>query len=131
MDQRDITLLSVLSQSTRARSVVPRYLSRQQVEQYHQQGFLAPVDVMSEDVAVGYLRQLQAAEAEYPAELSAKNRNNPHLAFSFLEELVHHPIILDLVGDLIGGDFALAERERANRNCTDILYQGASRGRAY
>jgi hypothetical protein len=104
MDQRDITLLSVLSQSTRARSVVPRYLSRQQVEQYHWQGFLAPVDVMSEDEAAGYLRQLQAADAEYPAELNAVNRNNPHLACKFLDELVQHPV---------------------------ILYQGASRKRAY
>jgi hypothetical protein len=86
---------------------MPKYLSRQQVEQYREQGFLAPVDVMSEDEATGYMRQLQAAEVEYPDHLNAENRNNPHLAFRFLDELVHHPIIIDAVEDLIGGDFAL------------------------
>jgi non-heme Fe2+,alpha-ketoglutarate-dependent halogenase len=85
---------------------MPKHLSRQQVEQYHEQGFLAPVDVLSEDEAGNYLRRLQAAEAAYPDELSAENRNNPHLAFKFLDDLVHHPLILDVVEDLIGPDFA-------------------------
>jgi ectoine hydroxylase-related dioxygenase (phytanoyl-CoA dioxygenase family) len=86
---------------------MPRYLSRQQVEQYHEQGFLSPVDVMSEDEAGGYLERLQAAEERYPDDLNAENRNNPHLSFAFLDELVHHRVILDVVEDLIGADFAL------------------------
>ncbi len=77
------------------------------VAQYHEQGFVAPVDVMSEDEADAYLQRLQAAEAEYPDDLNAENRNNPHLAFSFLDELVHHPLILDAVEDLIGVSFSL------------------------
>ena len=43
---------------------MPKYLSRQQVEQYHEQSFLAPIDVMSEDEAGNYLQRLQAAENE-------------------------------------------------------------------
>ena len=86
---------------------MPRFLSRQQVEQYHELGYLAPIDVMSEHEAGGYLQRLQAAEAAYPGELNAENRNNPHLAFGFLDELVHHPLILDAVEDLIGANFAL------------------------
>jgi hypothetical protein len=86
---------------------MPRFLSKQQVEQYREQGFLSPVDVMSEDEAGSYLERLQAAEARYPGELNAENRNNPHLSFGFLDELVHHPGILDVVEDLIGGNFAL------------------------
>jgi non-heme Fe2+,alpha-ketoglutarate-dependent halogenase len=61
---------------------MPKHLSRQQVEQYHEQGFLAPVDVLSEDEAGNYLRRLQAVEAAYPDELSAENRNNPHMRSS-------------------------------------------------
>jgi non-heme Fe2+,alpha-ketoglutarate-dependent halogenase len=90
-----------------SRQTVPRFLSKQQVEQYHEQGFVAPVDVMSEDEADGYLQRLQAAEVEYPHDLNAENRNNPHLAFSFLDELVHHPLILDAVEDLVGDSFSL------------------------
>jgi len=81
-------------------------LSKQQIEQYHEQGFVAPIDVMSEDEALDYARRLQAAELEYPDELNAENRNNPHLAFKFLDELVHHPLILDAVEDLIGPAFS-------------------------
>jgi non-heme Fe2+,alpha-ketoglutarate-dependent halogenase len=83
-----------------------KQLSRQQIEQYHEQGFVAPIDIMREDEADAYLQRLQAAEAEHPDQLNAENRNNAHLAFSFLDELVHHPLILDAVEDLIGDSFA-------------------------
>jgi len=86
---------------------VPKFLSRQQVDQYREQGFLAPIDVISEQEAGDYLQRLQAAEAAYADELNAQNRNNPHLAFGFLDQLVHHPVIMDAVEDLIGPDFAL------------------------
>ena len=86
---------------------MPGFLSKQQIQQYREQGFLAPVDIMSEDEAAGYLRQLQAAEAEYADELNGENRNNPHLAFCFLDEIVHHPRVLDAVEDLIGSHFGL------------------------
>lgn len=86
---------------------MPRFLSKQQIQQYREQGFLAPVDIMSEDEAAGYLRQLQAAEVEYADELNGENRNNPHLAFCFLDEIVHHPRVLDAVEDLIGSHFGL------------------------
>ncbi len=86
---------------------MPKILTQQQVEEYRQQGFLSPIDVMSEDEASRYAQQLQAAEVEYPRELNAENRNNPHLAFGFLDQLAHHPVILDAVEDLIGPDFAL------------------------
>ena len=86
---------------------MPKILTRQQVDDYREQGFLSPIDVMSQDDASRYARQLQAAELEYPQELNAENRNNAHLAFGFLDQLAHHPVILDAVEDLIGSDFAL------------------------
>ncbi|MGB5328569.1 MAG: phytanoyl-CoA dioxygenase family protein [Gammaproteobacteria bacterium] len=84
-----------------------KVLSQQQIDQYHEQGFIAPIDVMSEDEALEYAQRLQAAELEYPYELNAENRNNPHLSFKFLDELVHRPLILDAVEDLIGPAFSL------------------------
>lgn len=86
---------------------MPKILTQSQVDEYRQQGFLSPVDVISEDEASGYLQLLQTSEAEHPRELNAENRNNQHLAFSFLDQLAHHPVILDAVEDLIGPDFAL------------------------
>ena len=82
-------------------------LSQAQIDQYHEQGFLSPIDVMPEEEALEYAQRLQTAELEYPEALNAQNRNNPHLAFKFLDELVHHPLVLDAVEDLIGPAFSL------------------------
>ena len=84
-----------------------KVLSQQQIDRYHEQGFIAPIDVMAESEALEYAQRLRAAELEYPDELNAENRNNPHLSFKFLDELAHHPLILDAVEDLIGPAFSL------------------------
>jgi len=86
---------------------MPKLLTRAQIEQFHEQGFIAPVDVISGDEAATYRERLEAAERKYPAALNAENRNNAHLAFTFLDELAHHPVILDAVEDLLGADFSL------------------------
>lgn len=86
---------------------MPKFLTQKQVDEYHRHGFLSPIEVMSEDEALHYAQQLEVAESRYPQELNAENRNNPHLAFRFLDELAHHPLILDAVEDLVGHDFAL------------------------
>lgn len=86
---------------------MPKVLTTQQVEQFRETGFLSPVDVMSEHEATQYLDQLESAEKAHPAELNAENRNNAHLAFTFLDELAHHPIVVDAVEDLLGPNLSL------------------------
>lgn len=84
-----------------------KILSQQQIEQYHEEGFISPIDVMSEDEAATYLAKLEQAERDYPEQLNPENRNNAHLAFKFLDEIAFHPIILDAVEDLLGPNFSL------------------------
>ena len=36
--------------------------------------------------------------------LNPTNRNNAHIAFTFLDEIIHHPAVLDAVEDIIGPD---------------------------
>lgn len=86
---------------------MPKILSQQQIDQYHEQGFISPLDVMSEHEALGYRLKLESVERDYPGEINAENRNNAHLSFAFLDELVHHPIIVDAVEDLIGANISL------------------------
>ena len=86
---------------------MPKVLTTQQVEQFREAGFLSPVDVMSEDEATQYLERLESAERAHPAELNSENRNNPHLAFTFLDELAHHPVVVDAVEDLLGPNLSL------------------------
>jgi len=86
---------------------MPKYLTTAQVRDYEETGFVSPIDVMSEDEATQYRLKLEEAEASHPDLVHAENRNNAHLAFGFLDELAHHPIILDVVEDLLGADFSL------------------------
>ena len=84
-----------------------KVLTKQQLQQYHDDGFLAPIDVMSEDEALSYCQRLEMAELEYPQCINAENRSNVHLSFRCFDELVHHPIILDVVEDIIGPNISL------------------------
>ena len=86
---------------------MPKILSKEQIEQYHETGYVSPIDVMSEEEAASYLARLEQAESDYPEQLHAENRNHLHLAFSCFDELAHHPVILDAVEDLLGPDFSL------------------------
>ena len=86
---------------------MPKALTQRQVDQYHEQGFISPIDVMSEDEALGYRMKLESIERDYPAEINPENRNNAHLSFSFLDRLVRNPIIVDAVEDLIGPNISL------------------------
>jgi len=84
-----------------------KVLSQHQIESYKEEGFIFPIDVMSEDEALSYAQRLQAAEVQYPADLTGVNRNNAHLCFKFLDELAYHPRVLDAVEDLLGPHFSL------------------------
>ena len=82
-------------------------LTERQIQQYHDQGFIAPIRVMSEDEALKIKERVEEAEKTFPEEFNPENRNNLHLTFMVLDELAHNPIILDAVEDLIGPDFSL------------------------
>jgi non-heme Fe2+,alpha-ketoglutarate-dependent halogenase len=86
---------------------MPKVLTKQQVKQFHDEGYLSPIDVMSEHEAQGYRRQLEEIEHDYPDQINAQNRNNAHLVFPALDKLAHHPVIVDAVEDLIGPDISL------------------------
>ncbi|MEM7195087.1 MAG: phytanoyl-CoA dioxygenase family protein [Pseudomonadota bacterium] len=82
-------------------------LTDDQIQQYRRDGFVAPVQVFSKEQAAEYAAMLEASEHKYPDQLSATNRNNPHLVLPFLDEIVHHPVVLGAVEDLIGPAFHL------------------------
>ena len=84
-----------------------KVLSQHQIESYHKEGFISPINVMSEDEANAYAAKLKAAEAKYPKDLTGVNRNNGHLCFKFLDDLAYHPKVLDAVEDLLGSNFSL------------------------
>lgn len=86
---------------------MPKFLTNSQVQQYHDEGYLSPIDLMSESEAALILAQLEEAEREHTEHINAENRNNAHLVFKFLDDLAFNSLILDVVEDLIGADFSL------------------------
>lgn len=86
---------------------MPKYLSEAQVNEYHEQGFLSPIDLMSESDANLIRQKLEDAEHDHAEHIHAEKRNNAHLVFDFLDELAFHPTILDVVEDLIGPNISL------------------------
>ena len=83
---------------------MPRLLSPSEVESYRSEGFVSPVRVMSAADAHRYRRALEAHEARVGTPLQGNFRHKTHLLFTWADELVHHPMILDAVEDAIGPD---------------------------
>ena len=73
------------------------------VRQYHELGYYAPVAALSRAEANELRARLEAFEAGAGV-LSGKLRHKPHLLFTWLNDLVRHPRILDAVEDIIGPD---------------------------
>ena len=86
---------------------MPKILKKEQIEQYHDQGFISPIRVISEQEAHSIKQELEMVEAEFPEEINAESRNNLHLSFAFLDALAHNEIIVDAIEDLIGPNISL------------------------
>lgn len=81
-----------------------KLLTPQQVDAFHRDGFVFPIDVLSAPEVQSILARMDAVEKETPDAFAGENRNNPHLAYDFFDEIVHHPRVADAVEDLIGPD---------------------------
>jgi len=83
---------------------MPKILSDAAVEAYHRDGYCFPVPAMPAAEAADYRRRLEAHEAKAGAPLQGNWRHKTHLLFTWADELVHRPSILDAVEDVIGPD---------------------------
>src|SRR5437016_4391908 len=83
---------------------MPKSLTKTQIAQYDEAGYLAPILVMAEDEALALRQKLEAIEAEMGGPLRGDLRHKTHLLFPFLAGLVRHPRILDAIEDVLGPD---------------------------
>jgi hypothetical protein len=97
---------------------MPKILTEAQVEQFREQGYVAPIRVMSTEEALAYRKRLERFEASSGGPLRGDLRHKSHLLFTWLGDLVRHPRILDAIEDLYGPDllcwntnFFIKERE--------------------
>lgn len=71
---------------------------------YERDGYAFPFRAMSADEARRRRDRLEAHEAAHGGPLQHKWRQQPHLLFAWVDEIVRNPAILDRVEDLIGPD---------------------------
>ena len=77
-------------------------LSASQVETFHRDGFLSPLDVFSEAEAQRLRNELEDAERKWPEAFLGAARNNAHLNLTCLDEIAHNSALVDVIEDLIG-----------------------------
>lgn len=81
---------------------MPKLLSPEAVEQYRRDGFYFPLRALTPEQAGGYRERLEAYERTTGAPIHSNYRHKVHLLFTWANELVHHPKILDAVEDVLG-----------------------------
>ncbi len=83
---------------------MPKLLSAAAVAAYQREGYYSPVRVMSAADARRFRSALESHEAKTGQPIQGNWRHKMHLLFTWADELVHHPKVLDAVEDCIGPD---------------------------
>src|SRR6478735_4335782 len=81
---------------------MPKILTQQQVDQYHRDGCVFPVRVMSEAAAREVRAKLEEFERGTGGPLKGDLRHKSHLLFAWLGDLVRQEKIVDAIEDLYG-----------------------------
>ena len=79
-------------------------LDRAAVEQYREEGYHFPIDVLDADEVAANRARLEASEAGQGQPVHGPQRSKSHLLFKWVDDLMRHPRPLDAVEDLIGPD---------------------------
>src|SRR5262249_41575153 len=99
-----------------------RKLTDVQIERYHRDGVVYPIDAFPADRARRYRRAMEEFEATQGTQLTKGQNFKPHLLFTWVDEIVHDPAVLDAVADLIGSDIRLFHLSVWPKNAGDAAY---------
>ncbi len=83
---------------------MPKILTDAEVAQFERDGFVFPIRVMSAADAAGYRAALEAYEAASGGPIQSNMRHKMNLLFTWANELVRLPLILDTIEDVLGPD---------------------------
>ena len=104
---------------------MPKTLTQAQIDQYHRDGFAFPFDAFSREQARRYRDEMEAFEAVHGRLTKGRGVNfKPHLLFTWVDEIVHHPAVLDAVEDLIGPNIRLFHLTVWPKDAHDAAYVG-------
>jgi hypothetical protein len=101
---------------------LPKILSQQQIDQYHRDGYLYPVPVLTAEEADGYRKRLEDLENAGGGRFSGLQRTKIYLRYRWAYELATKPAMLDAVEDLIGPDILLYHNTTWLKHAGDEAY---------
>ena len=78
------------------------YLTSNQLKQYNDEGYVAPLNVLSKDEAYEIRNEIQLIENKWPKELEGSGRNYVHLISPVFDKVSHNEKILNAVESIIG-----------------------------
>jgi len=79
-------------------------LSLEQINQYKEDGYIAPIDVLTKNEAEEVKKEIEYIEKKWPNEIQGLGRNYVHLISPVLDKVSHNSKILDVVESIIGKD---------------------------
>ena len=79
-------------------------LTHEQINQYKEEGYFAPIDVLTKDEAEEVKKEIEYIEKKWPNEIEGLGRNYVHLISPVLDKVSHNSKILDAVESIIGKD---------------------------
>jgi len=77
-------------------------LNSAQLKQYEEEGYVAPIDVLSKEEAKEVREEIELIEKKWPNELEGLGRNYIHLISPVFDKVCNNTKILDAVESLIG-----------------------------
>jgi hypothetical protein len=83
---------------------VPKLLSEKEVAAYQDRGYHFPIDALSATEVADFRRKLEDYEVLSGGPIKGEIRHRSHVLFTWIDEMVRHPKILDAVEDLLGPD---------------------------
>ena len=66
-------------------------LSAEEIQFYHQNGYIAPINILTEEEAISFNDELRSIETRYGSDLADLGRNNIHQVIPFIDQLAHTP----------------------------------------
>ena len=79
-------------------------LTSKQLKQYNEDGYIAPIDILSLEKIKKIREEIEYIEKKWPDELIGLGRNNAHYISPILDQVCHNSKILDTVESVIGKD---------------------------
>ncbi len=83
---------------------MPKLLTKDQIRHYREDGFIAPLRVLTLAEAAEYRRRFEAYEAAHDGWYELSKGQKLYLLQTWAAELASHPQILDAVEDVLGAD---------------------------